>query len=267
MLDRPGLPRAGAGAAAGRARRGRPSTAASSPSSRCSRPPASRRSPRKFVGDEIRIVQVEDVEHARPRGRHRARDPRQAGRDGRHRSTLVEAGGTRPSASTSTSPCGIPLVGGKIEALIADMLGQGARHRAPRRRGVARPLSSAPVLPRAAPHHDPEHHERPEREQRASAPARAGAAPPCARASRPSAHVRVAVVLRRHEGLLDRARRGPAQQVDRGAGLVVGAGRAAAAEGLLPDDGAGRLVVDVEVAGREAQRLVAPTRSPRGPAR
>src|SRR5205085_10829203 len=45
----------------------------------------------------------------------------------------------------------------------------------------------------------------------------------------------------------------PAHQVLLGAGLVVGAGGAAAAEGLLADDGAGGLVVDVEVAGREAE--------------
>src|SRR5690349_5053544 len=73
-----------------------------------------------------------------------------------------------------------------------------------------------------------------------------------------SALVRVAVVGRRHEGLLDRPRRGPAQQVDRRAGLVVGAGGPTAAEGLLPDDRAGGLVVDVEVARGEAQRLAGP---------
>ena len=70
-----------------------------------------------------------------------------------------------------------------------------------------------------------------------------------------SAHVRVAVVRRRDQRLLDGAGRGPAHQVLRGAGLVVGAGGAAAAEGLLADDGAGRLVVDVEVAGRVAELL------------
>src|SRR5690606_12765894 len=60
---------------------------------------------------------------------------------------------------------------------------------------------------------------------------------------------------RRNEGLLDRPRAGPARQVLGGAGLVVGAGGAAAAEGLLPDDRAGRLVVDVEVAGGEPEGL------------
>src|SRR5687767_6780220 len=73
-----------------------------------------------------------------------------------------------------------------------------------------------------------------------------------------SALVRVAVVGRRDECLLDRPGRGPAQQVDRGAGLVVGAGRTTATEGLLPDDRAGGLVVDVEVARGEAQRLARP---------
>ena len=68
--------------------------------------------------------------------------------------------------------------------------------------------------------------------------------------------VRVKVVAGRHEGLLDRSRGGPAQQVLRGAGLVVGAGGTGAAERLLPDDRAGRLVVDVEVAGGEPQRMV-----------
>ena len=66
-------------------------------------------------------------------------------------------------------------------------------------------------------------------------------------------HVRIAVVGRRRERLLDRARRDPADEVPQRARLVVGARRARAAERLLPDDGAGRLVVDVEVAGRVAQ--------------
>jgi len=70
-----------------------------------------------------------------------------------------------------------------------------------------------------------------------------------------SAHVRVRVVGRRDQRLLDRAGQGPALQVLRGAGLVVGAGGSAAAEGLLADDGAGRLVVDVGAAGRVAQLL------------
>ena len=60
------------------------------------------------------------------------------------------------------------------------------------------------------------------------------------------------------ECLLDDARRHPADQVVPRAGLVVGAAGPRAAEGLLPDHGTGRLVVDVEVAGGEAQRLGGP---------
>src|SRR5207248_3669897 len=69
-------------------------------------------------------------------------------------------------------------------------------------------------------------------------------------------HERIAVVRRRDEGLLDRARADPADQVPHGAGLVVRARRACAAERLLADDRARRLVVDVEVAGRIAELLV-----------
>ena len=49
------------------------------------------------------------------------------------------------------------------------------------------------------------------------------------------------------ERFLDRPRADPTNQIQHRAGLVVGAGPARAAERLLPDDGAGRLVVDVEV--------------------
>ena len=70
-------------------------------------------------------------------------------------------------------------------------------------------------------------------------------------------HVRVAVVGRRDERLLDRAGRRPAQQVQRRAGLVVGARGARPAERLLPDHRAGGLVVDVEVARRVAQPAAA----------
>src|SRR5215212_8547536 len=59
---------------------------------------------------------------------------------------------------------------------------------------------------------------------------------------------RVAVVARRQERLLDRPRADPPDQVPHRAGLVVRPRRARPAERLLPDDGAGRLVVDVEVA-------------------
>src|SRR5688500_15319092 len=62
-------------------------------------------------------------------------------------------------------------------------------------------------------------------------------------------HERIPVVLRRNERLLDRPRADPADEVPHRAGLVVRARRARAAEGLLADDGARRLVVDVEVPG------------------
>src|SRR4051795_5610700 len=81
-----------------------------------------------------------------------------------------------------------------------------------------------------------------------------------ARAAAPSTlllgHERIPVVGRRHERLLDRAGARPPDQVPHGAGLVVGAGCAGAAEWLLPDHRAGRLVVHVEVAGGVAQRVV-----------
>src|SRR5919204_6094648 len=69
-------------------------------------------------------------------------------------------------------------------------------------------------------------------------------------------HERIAVVRRRDEGLLDRARADPADQVPHRAGLVVRAGRARPAERLLADDCPRRLVVDVEVAGGVAELLL-----------
>src|SRR5436190_11115194 len=63
-------------------------------------------------------------------------------------------------------------------------------------------------------------------------------------------HERVAVIRGRDERLLDRARADPADQVPHRARLVVRARRSSATEGLLADDRAGRLVVDVEVPGR-----------------
>src|SRR5690625_2667942 len=68
--------------------------------------------------------------------------------------------------------------------------------------------------------------------------------------------VRVGGRRRGDEGLLHRTRAGPTRQVLRRTGLVVGAGGPGTAEGLLTDDGTGGPVVDVEVAGREAQRLL-----------
>jgi len=58
----------------------------------------------------------------------------------------------------------------------------------------------------------------------------------------------IAVVGGRNEGFLDGAGAEPAIEVQDGTRLIVGAARAGSAEGLLADNGAGRLVVDVEVA-------------------
>src|SRR4051794_17775749 len=66
---------------------------------------------------------------------------------------------------------------------------------------------------------------------------------------------RVAVVAGRDERLLDRPRADPADQVPHRARLVVRPGSTAAAERLLADDGAGRLVVHVEVAGGVAEHF------------
>src|SRR6266851_4380710 len=68
-------------------------------------------------------------------------------------------------------------------------------------------------------------------------------------------HEGIPVIGRRHVRLLDDSRARPADQVEERAGLVVGARRSRAAERLLPDHRAGRLVVDVEVAGGIDQRL------------
>src|SRR5665811_1534442 len=57
-------------------------------------------------------------------------------------------------------------------------------------------------------------------------------------------HKRIPIIRRWHERLLDAARADPAEQVEDRASLVVGAGCAGAAEGLLADHGAGGLVVD-----------------------
>ena len=69
-------------------------------------------------------------------------------------------------------------------------------------------------------------------------------------------HVRVLVIGGRKEGLLDRPRARPAEKVQIRPGLVVGARAAGPAEGLAANDGTGRLVVDVEVAGGKAKRMV-----------
>src|SRR6266566_8891295 len=69
-------------------------------------------------------------------------------------------------------------------------------------------------------------------------------------------HERIAVVGGRQERLLDRSRAYPTDEVPQRACLVVRAGSACAAERLLADDRAGRLVIDVEVAGRIAKLFV-----------
>src|SRR5258708_13371408 len=67
--------------------------------------------------------------------------------------------------------------------------------------------------------------------------------------SRTLAHVRVAIVGRRGEQLLDGAGVDPARQVENRAGLVVRAAGPRPSEGLLTDHRAAGLVIDVEVAG------------------
>ena len=76
---------------------------------------------KKFVGDEINIVPGGDL-GVPDEGDARRHHPRQARRDdGRGHAGRGRRG--RPSRpSTSTIEVGIPLVGGKIEDLIADML-------------------------------------------------------------------------------------------------------------------------------------------------
>ncbi len=66
-------------------------------------------------------------------------------------------------------------------------------------------------------------------------------------------HVGVAVVSGGHEGLLDDTRDDPADEVELTTGLVVGTAGTSTAEGLHTHNGAGRLVVDVEVAGSIAE--------------
>src|SRR5579859_7255026 len=58
---------------------------------------------------------------------------------------------------------------------------------------------------------------------------------------------RIPVILRRIEVLFDRSGRSPTDEIEKAAGLVVGAGSAGASKGLLTDHGSGRLVVDVEI--------------------
>src|SRR5687768_5646426 len=70
------------------------------------------------------------------------------------------------------------------------------------------------------------------------------------------AHVCVAPVAWWRERLLHRPRAHPPDQIQLRTRLVVRARSACPPERLLPDDSASRLVVDVEVARRIAQRVV-----------
>lgn len=75
---------------------------------------------RKFVGDEINLVQTEqwsDVEH----GTVEVAIP---GKPGQMKGTirLVESGGTTTETVEMEIKVSIPLVGGKIEGLVADLL-------------------------------------------------------------------------------------------------------------------------------------------------
>src|ERR671930_2229248 len=69
-------------------------------------------------------------------------------------------------------------------------------------------------------------------------------------------HERVAVIRWRDERLLDRPWAHPADEIPHRPGLVVRARCTGAAERLLADDRAGRLVVDVEVPRRVPKLLL-----------
>ena len=297
MLDDPAFREAVSSASASSAARS-PSTATWRGSSRCAPPTTSRPSPRSSSATRSTSCRPRP---GPPRTAPTWSSPSPASRARRSaRCALVESGDTTTETVELDVKVKIPLVGGKIEGLIADMLGHGARRRAPGRRGVARAADrrAGPPSRRQRPRRVAPRPASSRRRTRTTSPsttngpkasssvsacstgcrapgATAGGGrgrsrphpPPPRRGRATSAHVRVAVVLRRDERLLDRARRGPAQQVDRGAGLVVGARGPAAAERLLADDRAGRLVVDVEVAGREAQRLARPRDRRAGPGR
>ena len=134
---------------------------------------------KKFVGDEIQIVQREewrerDVLHAA------RRDPRQAGRPERlHRPRRRRRRAPwRPSSGDIKVK--IPLIGGKLEGLIGELLslraaGRGARgpglagrdalDRSVGVPGRASRLLLGDVPPPDDVHDDEEHHERAERDQ------------------------------------------------------------------------------------------------------
>src|SRR6478672_1618188 len=67
-------------------------------------------------------------------------------------------------------------------------------------------------------------------------------------------HERIGVLRRRRERLLDRSRAHPANEVELRPGLVVRSAGSRTAEGLLAHHRARRLVVDVEVSCRVAER-------------
>src|SRR5205814_10059116 len=67
-------------------------------------------------------------------------------------------------------------------------------------------------------------------------------------------HERVPIIRRRRKRLLDVPGAHPAHEIELRPRLVVSAGTASSAKRLLPDHRAGRLVVDVEIAGRIAER-------------
>ena len=81
---------------------------------------------KKFVGDEINIVQTEDWTSP-TEGQHPRRHPRQARRDERHRPAHRGPRRHHRDRRTSTVKVNIPLVGGKIEGLIADLLSKALR--------------------------------------------------------------------------------------------------------------------------------------------
>lgn len=73
----------------------------------------------KLVGDEVNIIQRESWDG--PRGDIEVTIPGKPG-DMRGTAVLVESGGTTTETVDLTIKVGIPLVGGKIEGLISDLL-------------------------------------------------------------------------------------------------------------------------------------------------
>ena len=62
-------------------------------------------------------------------------------------------------------------------------------------------------------------------------------------------HKWISIVCRRYQGFFDSPRRGPADHVQEGTGLIIGAGSSSPAEGLLTNDCPGRFVIDIEITG------------------